>query len=154
MRWLYRTNKAMWPNSNGSYCHTQCVVTQLRTEAPGVSTERAISASPPGVAPDGGDHAPKGSDIDRVVERLADRFPSVPPRDVHDVVHEEFSAFDGARIPTFVPVLAAKAAIERLSVGNTTDGSDFPGVAPGHATTPHDQVVLSAAQSRRVQRQA
>ena len=102
-----------------------------------MSADWAISAPPPRIPVYGGGHALGAADIDRVVERLAARFPSVPPRDLLDLVTEEFRAFDGARIHTFVPVLAAKAATDRLTIDHLTGGSDLPGVLPtGSSPTP------------------
>jgi hypothetical protein len=55
------------------------------------------------------------SDIDQVVAELAVRFPAVPAEILRRVVVEEFDAFDGATISTFVPVLVTKAARARLT---------------------------------------
>jgi hypothetical protein len=55
------------------------------------------------------------SDIDQVVAELAVRFPAVPSEVLRRVVAEEFDAFDGAAISTFVPVLVSKAARVRLT---------------------------------------
>ena len=106
-----------------------------------MSTDRVISAPPPGAPTSGGGHAHTAADVERVVERLAARFPSVPPPDLRDLVSEEFSAFDGARIPTFVPVLAAKAATERLTVDTRPTAGTSPKSFPEVTPPPHDDVI-------------
>jgi len=66
--------------------------------------------------------------IDQVVAQLALRFPAVPSEDLRSVAAEEFGAFDGAAITTFVPLLVAKAATARLTqnaplmMGSTHNG--------------------------------
>ena len=86
-----------------------------------MSTESTMGGTTPATPTPGEGHALKSADIDRVVEQLAVRFPAVAPADLHDLVTEEFRAFDRARIPTFIPVLAVKAATARLMVDDITD---------------------------------
>ena len=63
----------------------------------------------------GNGRAQISSDVDLVLAELAVRFPAVPAEILRRVVVEEFDAFDGATISTFVPVLVTKAARARLT---------------------------------------
>ncbi|WP_241983561.1 MULTISPECIES: three-helix bundle dimerization domain-containing protein [unclassified Cryobacterium] len=52
--------------------------------------------------------------IDQVIDRLAERFPSLERGHIADVVDEEHGKLDGGRVRDFVPVLVEKAAKKRL----------------------------------------
>ncbi|WP_441408164.1 three-helix bundle dimerization domain-containing protein [Arthrobacter sp. 2MCAF15] len=52
--------------------------------------------------------------IDKVVDRLAARFPHVPRPHIAGVVGEEFDALSAGRIRTFIPTLAERGARVRL----------------------------------------
>ena len=52
--------------------------------------------------------------IDQVIDRLAERFPSLESGDIANVVDEEHRKLDGGRVRDFVPVLVEKAAMKRL----------------------------------------
>jgi hypothetical protein len=52
--------------------------------------------------------------IDQVVDRLAERFPSLERDHIADVVDEEHRQLDEGRVRDFVPVLVEKAAKKRL----------------------------------------
>jgi len=57
--------------------------------------------------------------LGEVVERLAGRYPALPPGTVNDVVHDLHARFDGARIREFVPLFVerrAHSALAELSV--------------------------------------
>jgi hypothetical protein len=79
---------------------------------------------------DGAGHLPLSSDIDRVVTELAGRFPAVSPETLRTVVTDEFQEFDGAAISTFVPVLVAKAAANRLTGNGSHIGSTLAAGRP------------------------
>lgn len=53
--------------------------------------------------------------IGKVVERLAERFPTVPRPSIEEAVRAEHGALDGGRVRDFVPVLVERAAKARLS---------------------------------------
>jgi hypothetical protein len=52
--------------------------------------------------------------IDQVIDRLAQRFPTLERGDIENVVDEEQRQLDGGRVRDFVPVLVEKAAEKRL----------------------------------------
>ncbi len=52
--------------------------------------------------------------IDAVIQRLTERFPTVPPERVAAVVQAELHQFDDARVTDFVPVLVEHEAHEVL----------------------------------------
>ena len=52
--------------------------------------------------------------IDQVINRLAERFPSLERAQIAEVVEEELRQLDGGRVRDFVPVLVEKAAKKRL----------------------------------------
>lgn len=52
--------------------------------------------------------------IDQVIDRLADRFPTVERDRIVEVVEEELRQLDGGRVRDFVPVLVEKGAKKRL----------------------------------------
>ena len=54
------------------------------------------------------------SPIEGVVQRLTERYPSLPPDRVASVVDEEFHRFDDAKVTDFVPVLVEHDAREVL----------------------------------------
>lgn len=58
--------------------------------------------------------AHESREIDEVIERLRERFPTVEEDRIRGVVHEEHRAFDGRPIRDFVPVFVERAAVERL----------------------------------------
>lgn len=53
-------------------------------------------------------------EIDEVVARLQDRFPTVDEQRIRQVVEEEHRTFEGRPIRDFVPVFVERSAIERL----------------------------------------
>ena len=53
--------------------------------------------------------------VDKVVDRLAQRFPHVPRPSIEQTVREEHKALDGGRIRDYVPVPVEHAAKARLS---------------------------------------
>ncbi|WP_395726045.1 three-helix bundle dimerization domain-containing protein [Nakamurella sp.] len=58
--------------------------------------------------------AHEAREIDEVMARLRERFPTVGAERIRGVVEEEHRAFDGRPIRDFVPVFVERAAIERL----------------------------------------
>jgi hypothetical protein len=57
--------------------------------------------------------------LGEVVQRLAGRYPTLPPDAINEVVHELHARFDGARIREFVPLFVerrAHSALTELSV--------------------------------------
>lgn len=52
--------------------------------------------------------------IDQVIDRLAERFPSLERDHIANVVDEEHRTLDGGRVRDFVPVLVERAAKKRL----------------------------------------
>lgn len=52
--------------------------------------------------------------IDQVINRLAERFPSLEHDHIAEVVEEELRQLDGGRVRDFVPVLVEKGAKKRL----------------------------------------
>jgi hypothetical protein len=57
--------------------------------------------------------------LGEVVQRLAGRYPTLPPEAINDVVHDVHARFDGARIREFVPLFVerrAHSALAELSV--------------------------------------
>jgi hypothetical protein len=52
--------------------------------------------------------------IDQVINRLAERFPSLERDHIAEVVNEELHELDGGRVRDFVPVLVEKASKKRL----------------------------------------
>ena len=57
--------------------------------------------------------------LGEVVERLAGRYPTLPPDAINDVVHDLHAKFDGAPIREFVPLCVerrAHTALNELSV--------------------------------------
>ncbi|MFF1383553.1 three-helix bundle dimerization domain-containing protein [Arthrobacter sp. NPDC058288] len=53
--------------------------------------------------------------IDKVVDHLAERFPSVPRPSIERAVREEHQALADGRIRDYIPVLVEHAAKARLS---------------------------------------
>ncbi|MGV0993795.1 MAG: three-helix bundle dimerization domain-containing protein [Mycobacterium sp.] len=53
--------------------------------------------------------------LGEVVERLAGRYPTLPPDVVKDVVHDVYAKFDAAPIREFVPLLVEREAHSALS---------------------------------------
>ena len=66
----------------------------------------------------------EGRAIDRVVSRLAARFPTLTHEHIASVVSEEQHRLDEGSVHDFVPVLAERAARERLRV--EADPTDVP----------------------------
>lgn len=58
--------------------------------------------------------AHEAREIDEVVARLQERFPSVDEERIRAVVQEEHRTFEGRPIRDFVPVFVERAAIDRL----------------------------------------
>jgi hypothetical protein len=56
----------------------------------------------------------KESSIDKVVDRLAARFPHVPRMHIAGIVGEEFDALNSGRIRTYIPTLVERGARVRL----------------------------------------
>ncbi|MCU1599242.1 MAG: hypothetical protein JWQ47_2981 [Glaciihabitans sp.] len=52
--------------------------------------------------------------IEKVVERLSERFPEVERGRIDEVVHDEHHEFDGRPIREYVPVLVEHGAKQRL----------------------------------------
>ena len=52
--------------------------------------------------------------IARVIERLSDRFPTVPPPRIEEVVWAEHRQLDGRPVRNFVPILVEREAKTRL----------------------------------------
>ena len=52
--------------------------------------------------------------IDQVIDRLAERFPSLEREHIAGVVADEHAQLDAGRVRDFVPVLVEKAAKKRL----------------------------------------
>lgn len=52
--------------------------------------------------------------IDAVIQRLSERFPTVPADRIAAVVDEQLHTFDGARVTDFVPVLVEHEAHDIL----------------------------------------
>ncbi|MET0784650.1 three-helix bundle dimerization domain-containing protein [Leifsonia flava] len=72
--------------------------------------------------------------VEKVVERLEDRFPEVDPDVVEKVVDEEHHNLDGNPIRDFVPVLVEHEARDRIrsEFANASDGTLYvpPGLEP------------------------
>ena len=58
--------------------------------------------------------AHEAREIDEVIARLQEKFPSVEVGRIRDVVEEEHHRFEGRPIRDFVPVFVERAAIDRL----------------------------------------
>ncbi len=59
--------------------------------------------------------------LSEVAERLAGRYPTLPPDTINDVVHDLHARFDGASIREFVPLFVerrAHSALTELSVSH------------------------------------
>ena len=57
--------------------------------------------------------------ISELVERLAERYPTLPGETIVTVVHDMHAAFNGARIREFVPLFVerrARTALTELAV--------------------------------------
>lgn len=52
--------------------------------------------------------------MERVVERLSERFPEVQRRRIDEVVQSEYHVFDGRPIRDYVPVLVEHGVKQRL----------------------------------------
>ena len=66
----------------------------------------------------------------RVVERLCQQFPEVPPDALEAVVNGHYEAFDGRPVRDFVPVL-----VERATRADLEAGIESP--APSDRSRPH-----------------
>ena len=55
--------------------------------------------------------------ISRVVQRLREQFPEVPPEALEEVVNGHYAAFDGRPVRDFVPVLVERATRADLEAG-------------------------------------
>jgi hypothetical protein len=53
--------------------------------------------------------------IDRMVDRLAKRYPSVPGEKVADVVNDCYSRFEGRPIRDYVPLFVERGARAQLA---------------------------------------
>lgn len=71
--------------------------------------------------------------IDQVINRLAERFPSLERDHIAEVVTEELRQLDGGRVRDFVPVLVEKGAKKRLKKEASTIDAV---VDQGEALTP------------------
>lgn len=58
--------------------------------------------------------AHESREIDEVIERLRERFPSADVDRIREIVAEEHRAFDGRPIRDFVPVFVERSAAARL----------------------------------------
>jgi len=58
--------------------------------------------------------AHEAREIDEVIARLREKFPSITEERIRVVVAEEHRTFAGRPIRDFVPVFVERAAIERL----------------------------------------
>jgi hypothetical protein len=58
--------------------------------------------------------------IQRVIERLERRFPTVDRDEVHLIVHVHLDRFAHSRIRDFVPILVERAARDSLATRATT----------------------------------
>lgn len=65
--------------------------------------------------------------IQRVIDRLVTRFPSVSPAEIESAVHAMESRFAGAAVRTFVPLLIEKSARRSISgyLGYREIGGEF-----------------------------
>jgi hypothetical protein len=80
--------------------------------------------------------------IDEVVSRLSEKFPSLTPEHVEEVVEEELHRFDGGRVRDFVPVLVERAAKQRLKAeAKAVDASPDAATAAGGSAAPVDEPV-------------
>jgi len=52
--------------------------------------------------------------IEEVIDRLAERFPTLERPHVSEIVHEEWRSLDAGRVRDFVPVLVEHEARDRL----------------------------------------
>ena len=52
--------------------------------------------------------------VERVVERLAARYPEAPRTLINEIVGEEYHGLDNGRIRTYVPTLVENSARTRL----------------------------------------
>lgn len=52
--------------------------------------------------------------IDEIVERLSERYPSLPATTIREVVQAEYGKLDDAHVRDFVAVLVEKQAKKRL----------------------------------------
>ena len=55
--------------------------------------------------------------ISRVVQRLRQQFPEVPPEALEEVVNGHYEAFDGRPVRNFVAVLVERATRAELQAG-------------------------------------
>lgn len=53
--------------------------------------------------------------LGHVVDRLADKYPTVPREDIEDIVQQEHRSLDAGRVRDYVPILVEHAAKERLN---------------------------------------
>ncbi len=60
--------------------------------------------------------------MSRVVERLRQQFPEVPPDALDAIVSGHYEAFDGRPVRDFVPVLVERATRADLQAGHDTTG--------------------------------
>ena len=79
--------------------------------------------------------------IDQVINRLAERFPSLERDYIAEVVEEELRQLDGGRVRDFVPVLVEKGAKKRLkreakATSSVTEQSEASAPLPDSASTP------------------
>jgi hypothetical protein len=60
--------------------------------------------------------------MSRVVERLRQQFPEVPPDAIDAIVSGHYEAFDGRPVRDFVPVLVERATRADLRAAHDTTG--------------------------------
>lgn len=53
--------------------------------------------------------------LGHVVDRLADKYPSVPRERIEDIVQQEHRSLDTGRVRDYVPILVEHAAKDRLN---------------------------------------
>ncbi|WP_353829261.1 three-helix bundle dimerization domain-containing protein [Agromyces sp. SYSU T0242] len=71
--------------------------------------------------------------VEHVVTRMLQRYPSLAPERVREVVDEEHRRFDGGRVRDFIPVLVERATKKRLDA------------EAEHVDLPPDDAALAAA---------
>lgn len=82
--------------------------------------------------PDPADRAAQDSPLEAVVDRLADRFPTIERPHIADIVETEAANLeDGARVTDFIPVLVEHEVKEQLR----TEADPLPVAVPEDADT-------------------
>jgi|tagenome__1003787_1003787.scaffolds.fasta_scaffold16721796_1 hypothetical protein len=71
--------------------------------------------------PTGGDPTADDDDVRVIEDRLRARYPDVDAAVIQAAVHESYRSFDGARLRTFVPLLAENSARRALRAHRATE---------------------------------